>query len=137
MSMNRARPDRTTNGNALGKGCRHDVFRFGRMLRRIRVEAGLTLRRLGRKVRLSPAYLCRLENGKAPPPPVHRIEALASALQADPEELVRSARRLDPDLARYILSRDQLLSFLYEARRRKLDDPDFDELITFMYERWG
>lgn len=68
---------------------------LGLEIRRRRKVAGLPLRKMAETVKVSPAYLSRVERGLAPPSNA-LIRAVAHALSADSEELLLLAGRLPP-----------------------------------------
>lgn len=65
-----------------------DTLTFGRRLRHLRKEAGLTLQELGEKVGRPAPYLSMLENGRREPKLSH-ITDLAAALGVDSGDLLR------------------------------------------------
>ena len=70
---------------------------FGIRLRSLRRERGLTQRQLATLVDLDFTYLSKLENG-ADIPGEHAVERLASALEADADELLALAGKLPAEL---------------------------------------
>ena len=71
---------------------------FGRHVRRIREERGLTITEVARRVDISIAYLSRIERERENPPPDKLMKALARALDLPADDLFAAARRLPPDL---------------------------------------
>lgn len=57
---------------------------FGQMLRRLRIEAGLSQNQLARLAGCDPAYVNRLEPGSQPPPKRPVVLALAQVLELTP-----------------------------------------------------
>ncbi len=77
--------------------------RFGNRLKELRKERGFTLRSLADKINVDFSYLSKIENARLPhTPSVETIRALASALDADPIELLRMADKLAPELGSVI-----------------------------------
>jgi transcriptional regulator with XRE-family HTH domain len=73
--------------------------RFGDRLKKLRRERGFTLRALAEKINVDFSYLSKIENARLPhTPSVETIRALASALDADPIELLQMAEKLPPEL---------------------------------------
>ena len=66
---------------------------FGRRLRELRVEKGLTMRELGEKLELSAAYICELEMGRRNPPKEVIIRKICDILDADFVEILDLAKR--------------------------------------------
>jgi len=73
----------------------HSVMNLGNEIRRRREAAGLPLRKMAETIKVSPAYLSRVERGLVPPSEA-LIRAAAHALGADSEELLLLAGRLPP-----------------------------------------
>ncbi|HEX4793110.1 MAG TPA: helix-turn-helix transcriptional regulator [Humisphaera sp.] len=72
---------------------------FGHRLRELRKACGLTLRDLAVQIDVDFSYLSKIENGRLPhTPSVETIRAIASALDADPIELLKIADKLPPEL---------------------------------------
>lgn len=71
---------------------------FGRYLRRLREEKGVTLTEVARKVEVSIAYLSRIERDRENPPPDRLLMSIARALGVPADDLFGAARRLPPDL---------------------------------------
>ncbi|MBS1883587.1 MAG: helix-turn-helix domain-containing protein [Actinobacteria bacterium] len=66
---------------------------LGALIRNLRRQAGLTLTQLAERVPMSPSALSRTELGAQGPPPDEAIEAIASSLGVDAEDLLRAAGR--------------------------------------------
>lgn len=65
---------------------------FGKVIRHMRIEAGLSQEELGYRSNLHRTYISQLERGLKSPS-LNAIEALAEALQCAPHELVRAAEK--------------------------------------------
>lgn len=65
--------------------------RFGREVRKLRVNRGVSLRELAERAYLSHAYLSQVERGKLPPPGNDKVVAIAKALGHDRNELLALA----------------------------------------------
>lgn len=59
---------------------------FGRLLRRYRQRAGMTLRELGAAVHLDYTYISKVENMVIPPPSAHALIRMAVALRLSEDE---------------------------------------------------
>lgn len=94
---------------------------FGGTLKLLRVEAGLSLRALARRVGVSSAYLSRVENGHDPAPTPDRLTAIATALQLPPDTLVELAQQTAPALTEYIQRVPGAGALFLEVARRDLD----------------
>jgi transcriptional regulator with XRE-family HTH domain len=62
---------------------------FGKMLRAIREQRRLSVRKLARVIGISPTYLSKIERGELPPPAWDKILALGEHLKS--EELQQAA----------------------------------------------
>lgn len=102
--------------------------RFGKLLRRSRLNAGFGLREFAGKVDLSPTYISRVETGKIPPPTQKRIKVMARILSVPPDDLYSAAGKLDPDVEAYIRRVKSLPAFLRAARKAGLGNEDFEAM---------
>ena len=75
---------------------------FGETLRAMRMAQEMGLRTAAERLRISPAYLSRVERGKERPPRPDLVKRMATLLGGDPDMLFRLAESTDPDLAEYI-----------------------------------
>lgn len=64
---------------------------FGPVLKAAREAKGLGLRELAEQVQTSASNLCCMESGRRRAPELSQVRAIARALDADEEELVRAA----------------------------------------------
>ncbi len=75
---------------------------FGERMRKLRLERGITLKRMAGDLGVSPAYLSALEHGKRGRPGWHliqRVNAFFNIIWDDAEEVVRLARLSHPRIA--------------------------------------
>jgi transcriptional regulator with XRE-family HTH domain len=72
---------------------------FGKFLRSIRAERGLTLRELKKRTGISIGYLSKLERAHKPPAGSDKIEQLAKALEVDAEYLKSIAFRSSSEIS--------------------------------------
>ena len=80
--------------------------RFGELVRRYRLRAGLTQRELAKHAGLDFTYLSKIESSKVPPPTRDVVEALAkeSKLSAEErEEFVAAAGKIPTDLEELVV----------------------------------
>lgn len=105
---------------------------FGPTLKLLRVDAGLSLRALARRVGVSSAYLSRVESGRDPAPTPDRLEAIAAALQLPSEVLVELAHQTGPALADYLERVPHASAFFLEVARRELDAAQLARLRDVM-----
>lgn len=101
---------------------------FGKKLRDYRVEAEVGLRELARLIDKSPGYLSDMENGRVPPPSETVILDIAMALNADKKELLKAAKKVDPELSSYVAEQSQAADFLRLAKDQEFKNGDWERL---------
>jgi len=92
---------------------------FGATLRLLRLESGLGLRDLARRLNVSGAYLSRVENGLDSIPTSARAEAIAGALQIPAPLLLELAHRVSPLVVDYVDAVPEAGSLLLEIEHRE------------------
>lgn len=70
---------------------KHAKVCFGSELRRLRLQAGMSLRLLARRSGISPVYLSDIENSRKPAPSVEILHTLIHVLHADSDTLMSLA----------------------------------------------
>ncbi|WP_434384456.1 helix-turn-helix domain-containing protein [Melittangium boletus] len=93
---------------------------LGATLRLLRVDAGLSLRDLARRIGVSSAYLSRVENGVDAAPTPERLAAIARELDVPAPLLMDVAHRLSPFVAHYLEEEPAAGALLLELARRRL-----------------
>jgi HTH-type transcriptional regulator, competence development regulator len=78
-------------------------MKLGPLVRSARRDRGLNLRDLAADVGVSPSYLSRIESGEHVRIRGRTLERLAQALGLPQDDVYRSARRLPPDVERFVL----------------------------------
>jgi len=96
-----------------------EAEKFGKRLRELRKQAGMTQRELAAEVGVNFSYLSKIENGVLPPPSEKVISKLAETLNADRDELLSLAGRI-PSEIRKLLTRPEALKFLRSQRGQKV-----------------
>ena len=109
---------------------------LGVTLRLLRLEAGLSLRELARRVGVSSTYLSRIENGLDTAPTSQRLEAMAHELRVPPAVLIELAQRVSPLLVDYVASEPDAGSLFLEIAHRQLDRHQLAEVRRFLDERF-
>jgi transcriptional regulator with XRE-family HTH domain len=71
---------------------------FGLMIRQRREAAQIGLRELARRVRMSPAYLSKIETDQFRPPAEEKLVAIAKELKLDPDAVIARAGRIPADV---------------------------------------
>jgi transcriptional regulator with XRE-family HTH domain len=74
------------------------------LLRRARKKRGMNKRQLAEAVGVHPSFLSRLEGGEHLRMSLERIEQLAAALGVPPDEIYVAARKIPPEVERFVLA---------------------------------
>ena len=101
---------------------------FGKKLRGLRVKSEIGLRELARLINKSPGYLSDVEHDHVPPPSEEVILKIADVLQVDKNDLLMAARKMDPELSRYVTREPEVADFLRMAHEKKFDSDDWETL---------
>jgi|GEM_PF-1070720 len=109
---------------------------FGATLRLFRVERGLGLRELARRIGVSGSYLSRVENGHDPPPSPERLATLADALGISRPLLVELAGQLGPAAAGYMHRVPAAASLLLDLAKRDLGSGAIARLRAFLDQEY-
>lgn len=109
---------------------------FGATLRLLRLQSGLGLRDLARRLGVSSTYLSRIENGIDPAPTPARLEDLARELGLPAPLLIDLAHRVSPFLVDYIEQVPEAGTLFLEIAHRRLDPGQLSELSTFLDKRF-
>lgn len=114
---------------------------FGDYLKKLRLEAGLSLHKLSLLANYDVSNLSKIERGRLPPPPSTLfLKKLLSALGIQPEDS-RYKPFIDLGLVSRVISPDDIpekelktyLPAFYRAVRNKKDDGEsFDKLIELL-----
>jgi PTS system nitrogen regulatory IIA component len=109
---------------------------FGATLRLLRLESGLSLRDLARRLSVSGAYLSRVENGLDSVPTPARLEAIARELDVPPPLLMGLAHRVSPLVVDYVQQEPEAGALFLEMAHRRLDGRQLAEVRAFLDERF-
>ncbi|RKG76499.1 helix-turn-helix domain-containing protein [Corallococcus terminator] len=105
---------------------------LGATLRLLRVDAGLSLRDLARRIGVSSAYLSRVEHGVDAPPTQERLTAIARELDVPPALLMDVANRVSPYVAGYLEDVPAAGTLLLDIARRKLTGAQLARVRAFL-----
>lgn len=108
----------------------------GMTLRRLRLESGLSLRHLARRLGVSNAYLSRVEHGLDAPPTPERLEAIATELGLPTNLLLEVGHRLSPFVERYIEQQPQAAALFLEIAARGLGAEELADLQRYVARRY-
>ena len=106
---------------------------FGNRLRAMRTAKGLSQRALGERVGVSFTYISKVENGKldfGDYPSEDLIRRLATALDADEEELLLLAEKIPEAIRRRFFERPDAFRLI-----AGLDDERLDRVLAFLRGR--
>ena len=78
-------------------------MKLSTLVRTARGKLGLNLRDLAENVGVSASFLSRIERGEHVRISTRRLARLAEALKLSVDEVFRCARRLPPDVEKYVL----------------------------------
>lgn len=71
---------------------------FGQLIKRLRIQRGLTQRKLADELGIDFTYLSKVENDKGDPPAEDKVRRLAAILGCDEEDLLARAVKFPPEL---------------------------------------
>lgn len=101
--------------------------KLGATLRRARLDAKMTLTKLGKRVKVSASYICRIERGekmRQPSPSI--LTAIAKVLKLNPDEVFRIAGRIPTDIERFLLT----VPGAIELTRAMMPSPSRGAVVT-------
>jgi transcriptional regulator with XRE-family HTH domain len=101
---------------------------FGKKLRSYRLKAEVGLRELARLIEKSPGYISDVEQDHVPPPSEDAILKIAVALNVDKKELLSAAKKMDPEISRYVAREPEAADFLRMAQEKRYDSDDWETL---------
>ena len=109
----------------------HDLT-FGDLLRSLRIASGVGLRELARLLGKSAGYLSDVELNNVPPPSEEIIIDIAKILDVDRKQLLQAARKVDPELADYVVEQPRAADFLRMAKDRDFNTEDWERLAQLV-----
>lgn len=105
---------------------------LGATLRLLRVDAGISLRDLARRIGVSNAYLSRVEHGLDAPPTAERLSAIARELDIPLTLLLDVGQRVSPFLASYLDEVPEAGTLFLEIARRGLGPDQLARVRAFI-----
>lgn len=99
-------------------------MQLGKRLKELRAAKALTLRELAARVDVGFTYLCKIETEKLEPghsPSDRLLEALATELDGNAEELILLADRVPPSLSKRVHERPEAFIALAKMDRRSFN----------------
>jgi transcriptional regulator with XRE-family HTH domain len=85
---------------------------FGRTVREARKRRALSQKQLADIAGIDFTYLSKIENDRMAPPSEKTLRAMAEALDADADELIRLAGKVPSDLAEFLVRDPEGMRFL-------------------------
>ena len=105
------------------------LSRFGKTLRKIRIDHSLTLGELGKRLSVSPAFLSALERGKAVPAQfVDKLKIAISLTDAEYDELCSAAAQQVKEVTLNVSHRSDNARELAVAFARSFESMSEDDL---------
>jgi PTS system nitrogen regulatory IIA component len=105
---------------------------FGATLRLLRIDAGVSLGALARRIGVSSAYLSRVENGHDQAPTTDRLIEIARVLDLPLTLLIELAQRVTPFVSRYLAEVPAANHLFLEIARRQLGPAQLARLHAVM-----
>ncbi|MDY7229780.1 helix-turn-helix domain-containing protein [Hyalangium rubrum] len=109
---------------------------LGATLRLLRVDAGLSLRDLARRIGVSSAYLSRVEHGLDAVPTPERLAAIARELDVPPTLLMDVAHRVSPFVSSYLEQEPGAGQLFLDIARRRLTGPQLARVRRLLDEEF-
>lgn len=102
---------------------------FGRTLRHLRRESGLSQRRLAERVGVDFSYISKLENDRLPPPASETISKIAEALGIAHTDLHAVARKLPETFSDDVVAQPAAQRFLELAASMRLSGEEWEAMV--------
>ncbi|MBX3246143.1 MAG: helix-turn-helix transcriptional regulator [Myxococcales bacterium] len=112
------------------------MIHVGLALRRLRLESGVGLRDLARRLGVSSAYVSRIEHGHDADPTPERLRAMAEVLELPPSVLLEVGRRIGPWVAEHVERSPEAAALFLALVRRGLDPAEWTEVRRFVEARF-
>lgn len=109
---------------------------FGATLRLLRIDSGLSLRDLARRLSVSGTYLSRVENGLDSAPTPMRLRAIAEVLGVPEPLLLGVAHPATPLVVDYVREEPAAADLFLEIAERQLRHDELDEIRQFVDARF-
>ncbi len=101
---------------------------FGKILKLIRREKGVSQRELAEKVGVDFSYISKVENDRLPPPAADTIVKIASVLDIPSEDLLSQTNKLPTDIKHMLSSSTAALQFMNMAKEMDLSNDEWGAL---------
>jgi nitrogen PTS system EIIA component len=105
---------------------------FGSALRMLRLDAGVPLSELARRLGVSTAYLSRVERGHDAPPTADRLRAIADVLGLPVAVLMELAQQFGPAVTSYMERVPVAGALFLEIAHRELGPADLGRMRSFL-----
>lgn len=113
------------------------MIHVGATLRRLRLESGLSLRDLARRLGVSSAYVSRMEHGLDAPPTPERLEAIAIELGVPQALLLEVGHRLSPFVQRYAEQEPTASALFLSIARAGLGPAELAQVHRYVERQFG
>lgn len=93
----------------------------GKALRKVRLEQGVSLRELAKRIGVTAGYLCSVEKERCSPPSNRRLHEIAKALDISIDSLMAACSRVPNDIYRLVEQNPHLWNVIRQqaAKSRK------------------
>jgi len=106
---------------------------FGERLKMYRTNAGIGLREFARRLKITSAYVCRVEKGRDNPPSVELLERMEAELGLKAGTLVAEAKKVPSDFVEAFTKNDEntemLPRFMRLVKSGKLKRSDWERIL--------
>lgn len=110
--------------------------KFGDIIRQRREEKEITLRAFAKEVGVTATYISMMERGMNAPPGPDKIKRMAVILGLDADELLATAKKVDPEVASILRSDPGFPEVLRTAREQNVSADDLQKALnTFIKAR--
>jgi transcriptional regulator with XRE-family HTH domain len=101
---------------------------FGKILRELRRQAGLSQEELAKGAGVDFSYISKVENDRVPPPSEETVLKLCRVLKANEDGLLAASRRVPQDLRDLITSSPAALHFVRSAQSMGLREEEWERM---------
>jgi transcriptional regulator with XRE-family HTH domain len=112
---------------------------FGSFLRGCRAEKKMTLRKFAEEVRVTPAYISRIETGRDGPPSSEILERMEDVLDLRRGTLFAKAKEAPREFIEAFtknqISEEMLPRFMREVQKTDLSEEDWEEIIRSIRDK--
>lgn len=101
---------------------------FGKLLKDIRREKGISQRDLADQVGVDFSYISKIENDRMPPPAADTIIKISNILGVSEEILLANSKKISTDMSNAISSSASAIKFMNQVKHMGLSDNEWESL---------